>query len=151
MVDKELKFLAKNNIYGIILKSNPFQNIEHNILYSNGEKLKYGDPAEIFSAISENEFNSFMQSAISGFYFIREHYWFTFGYQPSDYDNQEIKENEVRIHYAGEDNTILKKDFYELCLLLCDAKLNSLTTNIEIKRIELLSIISQLEYKIKDV
>jgi hypothetical protein len=111
MVDKELNFLSKNRLYGVISKINPMQNIEHNIVYADGTSLKYGDSAEIFGAITENELEPFFQAAISETYFSREHYWFTCGFQQADCENAEIKANEVKIHYAGVDNTISKKSF----------------------------------------
>jgi hypothetical protein len=151
MVDKELNFISKNSHYGIVLKTNPFQNIEHNVLYSDGSNLKYGDPAEIFGAITEKEFVPFMECAISESYYTKEHFHFMLGYQPADYENEEIKKNEVKIYYAGVDNTISKKEFYELCLLLCDAKLNGLDLieDKEVSREDLISIKTQLEEKIK--
>jgi hypothetical protein len=150
MVDKELSFLSKNSSYKIVLKSNPLQNVEHNVLYSDGSNLKYGDPAEIFGAITEKEFAEFMECAILERYYTKDHYHFILGYQPADYENDEIKENNVKIHYAGVDNTITKIEFYELCLLLCEAKLNGLDL-IEDKAVkleDLLSIKSQLAEKI---
>lgn len=148
MVDKELVFLSKNSVYGVIKKTNPFQKIEHNIVYANGTGLKYGDSAEIFGALGENEIVPFMESAISEGDYYKEHYNFVFGYQPADFENEEIKENEVRIHYAGVDNTISKKAFYDLCLLLCEAKEYSLDYKEEIRK-ELLRIKSKLQEKIK--
>jgi hypothetical protein len=153
MVDKKLSFLSNNSNYGIVLKSNPFQNIEHNLLYYDGSNLKYGDPAEIFGAIREKDFMHFMYCAITESYYTKDDHHFIFGYQPADYENEEIKENEVKIHYAGVDNTITKKEFYDLCLLLCDAKLNGLDLieDKEVSRDEIISIKTQLEEKIKAV
>jgi hypothetical protein len=153
MVDKELNFVVRNEQYGYRKEANQQNEIVHRLTYSDGKYLAYGDPAEIFSAVSSGaEFIIFMQSALfeSGFY--KEHYNFTLGYQPADFENEEIKENEVKIHYAGVDNTISKKEFYDLCLLLCDAKLNGLDLieDKEVSRDELLSIKSQLEEKIKE-
>ncbi len=152
MVDKKLRFLSKNSNYGVVLKSNPFQNIEHNVVYSDGSNLKYGDEAEIFGAIREKDLKHFMQCSITENYYTKDDSHFIFGYQPADYENEEIKENDVKIHYAGVDNTISKKEFYDLCLLLCDAKLNGLDLigDKEVSREELLSIKSQIEEKIKN-
>jgi hypothetical protein len=120
-------------------------------VYADGKDLSYGDKAEILGAvIGDVNFLDFIKGVLSETYFTREHYWFTFGYQPSDFDSEEIKDNEVRIHYAGVDNTILKKDFYELCLLLCEAKRYSLDYKEEFHN-ELAEIRSQLEDKIKAV
>lgn len=155
MVDKELKFLSTNDKYGVV--ENTFTNKSNTIgkiVYSNGEPLKYGDEAEIFGVLNlEEEFNPFMKSGLSEAYFSREHYWYTFGYQPADYENEEIKATDVKIHYAGVDNIITKKEFYELCLLLCEAKLNGLDLieDKEVCREELLSIKTQLEEKMKAV
>lgn len=151
MVDKELNFVARNEKYGYLKEVNLQNKIVHRLTYSNGKHLAYGDPAEIFSAVSSGvEFITFIQSALfeSGYY--KEHYNFTFGYQSADYENEEIKENEVRIHYAGVDNITTKKEFYELCLLLCDAKLNGLDIieDNEVKQEQLLSFKSQLEDKV---
>jgi hypothetical protein len=154
MVDKELNFLSKNNSYGVIDKINPMQNIEHNIIYADGTALKYGDFAEVFGAISNHDLLPFFESSITEMYFSREHYGITYGYQPADYENEEINESEVRIYFAEMENRVTKKDFYELCLLLCEAKLNSIGKSGEdkvVKREELLSIKSQLEEKIKAV
>jgi hypothetical protein len=153
MVDKKLSFLSKNSNYGVVLKSNPFQNIEHNVVYSDGSNLKYGDEAEIFGAIREKDLMHFMQCAITENYYTKDDSHFIFGYQPADYENEEIKENDVKIQYAGVNNTITKKEFYDLCLLLCDAKLNGLDLieDKEVSREQLLSIKSQIEEKIKAV
>ncbi|NDP23163.1 MAG: hypothetical protein GZ091_19105 [Paludibacter sp.] len=153
MVDKELNFLSKNTSYGVVDRINPIQNIEHNIVYSDGSKLGYGDKAEIFGAISNIELISFMDSVLSNNNYTKEHYWITFGYQPASFDDEEIKDREVRIHYAGVDNTIPKKDFYELCLLLCMAKLNGFDLN-EVKNLkqeELKLIKVRLEKKVKNI
>jgi hypothetical protein len=151
MVDKELNFLSKNRSYGIISKINPMQNIGHNIIYANGEALKYGDVAEIFGAITDNDLLSFFKSSITEEYISREHYGVEFGYQPADYENEELRENEIKIHYIEVENTVTKKSFYELCLLLCDAKLNGLDfqEDGEENKEELLQIKSQLVEKIK--
>jgi hypothetical protein len=150
MVDKELNFLSMNDEYGVI--ENDFTNRPNTIgkiVYSNGESLKYGDKAEIFGILNlEEEFIPFMSSAISETYFSQQHSGFAFGYQPADYENKEIKENEVRIYYIEVENTIQKKDFYELCLLLCDAKIKTENKG-NITNEELLQIKSQLEEKIK--
>ena len=153
MVDKKLSFLSKNSNYGVVLKSNPLQNIEHNLLYSDGSNLKYGDPAEIFGAIREKDFTHFIDCAITESYYTKDDSHFILGYQPADYENEEIKENEVKIHYAGVDNSIAKKEFYKLCILLCDAKLNGLDLieDKEVSREELQSIKIKLEEKIKAV
>ena len=151
MVDKELIFLAKNQKYAFIQWEDGKGMLGMKIVYSSGNTLEYGDSAEIISVAGGNEFKPFMDSVISEGGLYKEHCSFIFGYQPSDYENEEIKENEVKIHYAGVDNTISKKDFYELCLLLCDAKLNrlDLIQDNEVKREDLVSIKSQLEDKIK--
>jgi hypothetical protein len=150
MVDKKLKFISKNDKYGVV--ENAFSNRLNSIgkiVYSNGEPLKYGDKAEIFGILNlEEEFFPFMNSAISETYFSQEHSSVAFGYQHADYENKEIKENEVRIYYIEVENTITKKEFYELCLLLCDAKLKS-PNKIGITNEELTLIKSQLEEKIK--
>jgi hypothetical protein len=147
MVDKELKFLSENSTYGIVNKVNPMQNIDHNIIYIDGTSLKYGDAAEIFGAIRDNQLHDFFESVISETYFSREHYSLIFGYQPADYENKEIKEDEVRIYYIDIENTVLKKDFYKLCLLLCEAKMKT-TINKNITGEEFILIKSQLEEKI---
>lgn len=152
-MDKELKFLSTNNKYGVI--ENNFTtkaNTIGKIVYLNGETLKYGDEAEIFGVLNlEEEFKPFMESALSEGDYHKEHYSFIFGYQPVDFENEEISESEVKIRYAGIDNTLSKKQFYELCLLLCDAKLNgfNLIKTVYISREELLSIKSQLKEKHK--
>lgn len=150
MVDKKLNYLSRNSSYGIIEKTNPLQNIDYNIVYADGAKLQYGDPAEIFGAITDNEFISFLESSLSESSFTREHYWYTFGYQPADFDNEEIKENEVQIHYAGVDNSITKKDFYKLCLLLCDAKLNGIESK-EIDKEKILLFKIKLSEKLNTI
>jgi hypothetical protein len=122
MVGKKLNFTAKNEKYGFLRDKNTQGELINRFVYSNGEKLEYGDPAEIISAVAGEEFIPFMKAAISEGRYYKEHYWFVFGYQPADYDDDEIKESDVRIHYAGVDNTISKMAFYELCLLLCEAK-----------------------------
>lgn len=154
MVDKGLGFINNNGKYGYLKEVSQQSKIVHRLTYFDGEYLAYGDPAEIFTAASSGEdFLRFMQSALSEGGYYREHYNFVFGYQPADYENAEIKENEVRIHYAGVDNTMSKKDFYELCLLLCDAKLIGLDINEDkaVRREELQLIKAQLENKIKAV
>ena len=151
MVDKGLIFITKNDKYAII--KNDFNNRPNTIgkiIYSNGESLNYGDAAEIFGVLNlEEEFTPFLELALSEMHFSREHYGFIFGYQPADYENEEIKVGEVRIHYSGVDNTITKKEFYELCLLMCNAKLKTISSDSDITEQELFSIKSQLEEKIK--
>jgi len=120
MVDKELIFLDKNEKYGII----KLQHDYNQVVFCDGQRLRYGDPAELFSAITEEEFILFVETAIASGHYIKEHYGFVFGYQPADFDNDEIKENEVKIQYADVVNIISKTAFYKLCLLLCNAKLN---------------------------
>lgn len=154
MVDKKLNFLANNNKYGVV--ENSFTNRPNTIgkiVYEDGSPLKYGDQAEIFSVLNlDDEFNLFIQSALSEIYYTKNDSHFIFGYQPADYENEEIKENDVKIHYAGVDNTITKKEFYELCLLLCEAKLNGLDIqeDTEVSREDLLQIKSQLAEKIRN-
>lgn len=149
MVDKKLDFLSKNEKYAVVLKTNPLQNIEHSIVYVDGKELSYGDPAEIFGVLNlEGDFFPFMNSAIAENQYIKEHYGFIFGYRPSDYDNTEIKQNDVRVYYAGVENTISKIDFYELCLLLCKAKLEMQNRDEKTKD-ELRLVKTQLEEKVK--
>lgn len=150
MVDKELNFLSRNSKYAVIEIDNTNRpNTIGKIIYSNGEPLRYGDVAEIFGVLNlEEEFIPFIKSALTESGYYKEHYSFIFGYEPADFENEEIKENDVRIHYAGCDNTILKKEFFELCILLCEAKLvNSNKGNITNE--ELLQIKFQLEEKLK--
>jgi hypothetical protein len=150
MVDKKLNFLSRNSKYAVIEIDNTNRpNTIGKIIYSNGEPLEYGDIAEIFSVLNlEEEFIPFIKSALSETYFTKEHYGFIFGYQPASFDDDEIKENEVKIHYAGVDNTILKKEFFELCILLCEAKLVNPNKGVVTDE-ELLQIKSQLEEKLK--
>ena len=151
MVDKKLVLFSKNEKYAFIKWQDSQATLGRKLVYSNGENLKYGDPAEIISVAGGKEFNPFIQSALSEGGYYKEHYNFIFGYQPADYENEEIKENDVKIHYAGVDNTITKKEFYDMCLLLCDAKLNGLDLieDKEVSREDLVSIKSQLKEKIK--
>jgi hypothetical protein len=150
MVDNTI-ILFKTNEYALVQYMHPDYGLGRKFVYSDGKDLVYGDKAEILGAVLGGvNFLEFIDGALSETYFSREHYWYTCGYQPADFDNEEIKGNEVRIHYAGVDNTILKKDFYELCLLLCEAKEYSLDYKEEFKK-ELQQMKSQLEEKIKAV
>jgi hypothetical protein len=151
MVDKNLTFIAKDNNYGIIKKINPMQNIEYNVLYSDGNTLKYGDSAEIFGAIKNSDFLEFMKAAVDETQFGREHYGFLFGYYPATLDNIEIKENEVYVGYAGVVNIVSKSDFYKLCLLVCQAQvaLNQMNLVSPLEQNQLHDILSQLQDKLK--
>ena len=149
MVDNSIKMLFKSKQYAYVQYVHPMGQITRKFVYANGKDLDYGDKAEILSAVvGAGNFLDFMKGALSETYFTREHFWFTCGYQPADFDNEEIKQREVRIHYAGVDNTILKKDFYEMCLLLCEAKKYSLDYK-ETFEDELFQIKLQLEEKIE--
>ncbi len=149
MVDNTIKTLFKAKEYALIEYKRPDGDTSKKFVYADGKNLAYGDKAEILGAVLGGiNFLEFINGALSETYFSREHYWFTCGYQSADFDNEEIKENEVRIHYAGVDNTILKKDFYELCLLLCEAKKYSLDYKEEFEK-EILQIKAQLYDKIK--
>jgi hypothetical protein len=129
MVDKELNFLVKDEKYAFLIELENNNQI-YRLVYSNGQPLKYGDPGEIFTAFgSIAEFYEFMQTAIDETHFGREHYGFFFGYYPATQDNIEIKETEVYINYAGVSNIILKKDFYELCILVCQAQIKRIEMN----------------------
>jgi hypothetical protein len=151
MVDNSIEVLFKSKQYAYVQYGHPIGQIAKKFIYANGKDLEYGDKAEILSAVvGDGSFWDFIKSALSETYFTREHFWFTCGYQPTDFDNEEIKQGEVRIHYAGVDNTILKRDFYELCLLLCEAKKYSLDYKEELEN-ELLQIKLQLEEKLKAV
>jgi hypothetical protein len=150
MVDKELIFLAKNEKYAFIKWEDSQGNIGNKLVYSNGDDLRYGDPAEIIPVAGGEGFKQFMESALSESGYYREHYSFTFGYKPADFDSKEIKDTEVKTHYAGVDNTISKKEFYELCLLLCNAKMQASHKN-SIEEEELKFVKSQLEQKIKAI
>lgn len=148
MVDNTIRTLFNSEHYAYIEYMHPIGEVAKKFVYSDGKDLEYGDKAEILDAVMGKDFSDFIKGVLSETYFTREHYWFTFGYQPADYDNEEIKESEVRIHYAGVDNTISKKEFYDLCLLLCDAKLNLLNKD-DITNKELTLIKTKLEGKLR--
>lgn len=150
MVDKELTFLAKNEKYAFIKWQDSKGTLGRRLVYFDGSKLKYGDPAEIIPTAGGKDFKPFIDAALSEGGFNRQGYGFFFGYLAPSFDDDGIKENEVSIHYGGVDNMILKKDFYELCLLLCEAKINGLDLHedTEVSNEDLLDYKAKLEEKI---
>jgi hypothetical protein len=149
MVDNTIKTLFKSDKYAYVEYRRSDGEVGRKFVYANGKDLLYGDEAEILGAVMGKDFSPFIHSVLDQNHFTREHYGFTFGFQPADFDNEEIKVNEVRIYYADVENTITKKDFYELCLLMCNAKLKTISSDSDITEQELFSIKSQLEEKIK--
>ena len=93
------------------------------LVYNTGEDLKYEDPALLFQSISLEKTLLFLSRAIEESYYTEEYKSSVFGPIPEDYDNKEIKANEVRIFYVDMEYTISKKQFYDLCLLLCKMRL----------------------------
>jgi hypothetical protein len=150
MVDNTIKILFEYCGYAYVEYRRSDGNIGKKFVYADGTDLLYGDKAEILGAVMGKDFSPFINSVLDQKHFTREHYGFTFGFQPADFDNEEIKANEVRIYYADVENTITQRDFYDLCLLLCNAKLKTITTS-DVTEQELFSIKSQLEEKIQAV
>ncbi len=146
-MDKKLNFSVKNKKYGFLQIVRNDKQV-NKLVYVDGSDLNYGDPAEIIPVVAGSDFISFIKAVINNTEFSREHYWFSFGYQPSDFDNEEIKANEVRIHYAGVDNTILKNDFYEMCILLCDFKLKYPSKDLKVSYQDIHNMKLQLEKKL---
>lgn len=151
MVDKGLIFLAKSNRYSVLKSNQTSINGIGKIVYSDGTDLSYGDPAEIFGVLNiENEFYDFINSALTKGSFTRQYYGFLFG-PYFDYDSGEIKDSEVGMIYAGVENKIPKKDFFELCLLLCNAKLNGMDIieDNEAKKEDILQFKFEIEERLK--
>jgi hypothetical protein len=144
--------IFKSKQYAYIEFLHPTGKIARKFVYANGEDLQYGDKAEILGAVIGKDFLPFINSVLTENHFTRENYGFTLGFQPADFDNEEIKENEARIYYADFENTTSKIELYELSLLLCNAKINRLDIreDEDVKREQLLSIKSQLEAKIRE-
>lgn len=127
MVDRPMKILFKGKEYSYVeyQHPNPEYGMRKKFIYATGEDVAYGDKADMFWTIIEKDFVPFMEAVISGNHFCREHYSYTFGYYPGDIDDEEIQENEVCLEFHYNDNIITKKYFYELCVFLCDSKLNT--------------------------
>jgi hypothetical protein len=149
MVDNTV-IIFKSKDYAYIQFLHPMGEMARKFVYADGTDLVYGDKAEILGAVMGKDFLPFVKSVLNGKHFTREHYGYTLGFQSADFDNAEIKDDEVRVYYADVENTISKQEFYKLCLFLCDAKLNSLNLQVdkEVTREDLVQIKSQLEEKI---
>ncbi|MFK7004844.1 hypothetical protein BWK63_13785 [Flavobacterium covae] len=153
MVDNTIKIIFKSDYYAYVQFTHPTGQLAKKFVYANKKDLEYGDKAEILGAVMGKDFLPFINSVLTQKHFTREHYGYTLGFQPADFDNQEIKEDEARVYYADAENTISKRELFELAILLCEAKLNGwdLQEDNEVSRKDLLSIKSQLEEKIKAV
>jgi hypothetical protein len=151
MVDNSIKIIFKSDCYAYVQFTHPTGQLAKKFVYANEKDLEYGDKAEILGSVMGKDFLPFINSVLAQKHFTREHYGYTLGFQPADFDNQEIKESEARVYYADVENTISKRELFELTLLLCEAKLNSLDLHEdkEVYREELLQIKSQLVEKLK--
>jgi hypothetical protein len=124
-------------------------------MYSDGRSLDYQDPAIIFQAISWKDTIIFLSNAIDKKTYMEEYKSFTFGERIFSSDLPDLKPDELNVFYIDTDYTITKKLFYELCLLMCQAKLNCIR-KFELKEIvddnyilkleELFSIFSNMKF-----
>ncbi len=144
-----MKILLKNKEYAYVKYQHPNSDygIRTKFVYANGEDLKNGDKAEMFTSVVVDDFFPFMESALAGKDFSRQHYMTTLGYYPKDFDSEEIKEDEICLGFLDDEIIIHKKCFYELCLFACDARLIAFP-HTEIEKERILDFKTQLQEKI---
>jgi hypothetical protein len=120
MVDKKLKIISVSKNYKITEFKHSSGRIGMKYIYSNGEDIKCGDPAEIFSPDDFESAITFLKSAINKGSYFEQFKSFIFGPRDEDFENKRINNDEVRVFYVDTVTDIKQTVFYELCYLMAE-------------------------------